>query len=210
MFDVKTDEGIVTGRVNGRYMDAAVAGTTAGLEFSVDQARCSDSSEPRQAPCVMTLDMHPVQLLQLASTILTALDLPSFNANEWNTVAAALREYDGLALGDVDVLKMADLIDTAAAKIEALYKAPVEIVLTAAQYESLALGQTVNVRVMNDERTFTLMSHMFDKEDGWKLIENGTGAVVNAFAAIGEEATADNVEVKVKRQVISPATYLNR
>lgn len=123
MFDVKTTDGIATANVNGKYMDAAVVGSTAGLEFSADRVHCSDAPRStRHADLVVSLDMHPVQMLQMLSLLAEKLGLPAFNAREWRTVQAALREYDGLS--DDNVLAMADLIDGAATKIEALYALP--------------------------------------------------------------------------------------
>src|SRR3954447_8974125 len=108
MFNVEADHGIASARINGQYIDAGRSGDIAGIEFSVDSMRMSDAPrEQRHANAVVTLDCTPKVLLQMASVILDKLELPAFNARQWGTIAAALREYDGLS-GD-NVLAMADL-----------------------------------------------------------------------------------------------------
>jgi hypothetical protein len=119
MFNVESDNGIATARVNGQYIDAGRSGDIAGLEFSVDSMRMSDAPrEQRHANAVVTLDCTPAVLLQMATVILDKLDLPAFNAREWRIIESALREASGGV--DTERLEMADKLAAASAHIEAL------------------------------------------------------------------------------------------
>jgi len=67
MFDVKSEEGVVTGHVNGVYMDAAVVGEMAGLEVSLDRMHAFDGHRStRHARLELTLDMTPDVMRQMA------------------------------------------------------------------------------------------------------------------------------------------------
>jgi hypothetical protein len=60
MFNVESDSGIASARINGQYIDAGRAGDLAGIEFSVDSMRMSDAPrEQRHANAVVTLDCTP-------------------------------------------------------------------------------------------------------------------------------------------------------
>jgi hypothetical protein len=92
MFNVETDTGIASARVNGTYIDAGVAGEIAGLEFSVDKMRMFDGPrEQRHAQAIVTLDCTPQTLLMLATVILDKLDLPAFNSRQWRDIASVMR-----------------------------------------------------------------------------------------------------------------------
>lgn len=120
MFNVETDKGFGSARVNGIYMDAGRAGDIAGIEFSVDSMRMFDQPrEQRHADAVLTLDCTPGVLLQMATVILDKLDLPAFNNSEWLTIANALR-YTATATSDNHLVTMAEQIESASAKIDAL------------------------------------------------------------------------------------------
>lgn len=95
MFDVKTDEGVVTGRVDGIYMDAAVVGGTAGLELSLETMRAFDgASDVRHRRLELTLDMTPQTMRELTVLLAVKSGLPAFNETEWRIVAAALTAAD--------------------------------------------------------------------------------------------------------------------
>src|SRR3954451_3177158 len=116
MFNVESDNGIATARVNGQYIDAGRSGELAGLEFSVDSMRMSDAPrEQRHANAVVTLDCTPATLLQMATVILDKLDLPAFNEREWRLIVAAIRNNPSYELR-----QMADKIEASADKIAAL------------------------------------------------------------------------------------------
>lgn len=127
MFNVKSDSGITSAHLDGKYIDAGVAGHIAGIEFSATEMRMSDAPrEQRHANAVVTLDCTPQTLLQIATVILDRLDLPAFNNRQWRAVSAALRHSHEVNLdeqgdiGGVSELKdMADLID---ASVENLNK----------------------------------------------------------------------------------------
>lgn len=72
----------------------------------------------------------------------------------------------------------------------------VEITLTRWQFDRLEAGETQQVNVMNDDRTFILYPHTFDEPPTWAILDAGGSVIVNVFAAIGEN-TADHAEVKV-------------
>jgi hypothetical protein len=113
MFNVETDKGFGSARVNGIYMDAGRAGNIAGIEFSVDNMRMFDQPrEQRHADAVLTLDCTPQVLLQIATVILDKLELPAFNEREWREISSALRAYHAS-----NMTEYADKIDAAAAKI---------------------------------------------------------------------------------------------
>jgi hypothetical protein len=119
MFNVESDNGIATARINGKYIDAGRAGDIAGIEFSVDSMRMSDAPrEQRHANAVVTLDCTPAVLLQVATVILDKLDLPAFNAREWQIIESALNEAS--AGVDTERMDMANKIAASVAKIEAL------------------------------------------------------------------------------------------
>ena len=119
MFNVESNNGIATARVNGQYIDAGRSGDIAGLEFSVDSMRMSDAPrEQRHADAVVTLDCTPGTLLMIATVILDKLDLPAFNAREWRIIESTLREASGGV--DTERLAMADLLAASTAKIDAL------------------------------------------------------------------------------------------
>jgi hypothetical protein len=106
MFDVKTDEGVVTGRVDGIYMDAAVAGDTAGLEVSLETAHAFDQARgTRHRKLELTLDMTPQTMRELAVLLAQKSGLPALNEREWRMVAQAL-----LASGESE---LADQVATA-------------------------------------------------------------------------------------------------
>jgi hypothetical protein len=120
MFNVESDNGIATARINGLYMDAGRSGDIAGIEFSVDSMRMSDAPrEQRHANAVVTLDCTPSVLLQMASVILDRLDLPAFTSSEWLTIANALR-YTATATDNGRLIAMAEQIESASAKVAAL------------------------------------------------------------------------------------------
>lgn len=117
MFNVETDKGFGSARVNGIYMDAGKAGNIAGIEFSVDSMRMFDQPrEQRHADAVLTLDCTPQVLLQIAMTILTKLELPAFNERQWRLISAAMRGHSSFATAN-ELREMADQIDAAADKI---------------------------------------------------------------------------------------------
>lgn len=67
MFDIRSEEGVVTGAVNGDHMDAAVAGSMAGLELSLDRMHAFDEHRgTRPARLTLTLDMSPETMRQMA------------------------------------------------------------------------------------------------------------------------------------------------
>jgi hypothetical protein len=116
MFNVESDNGIATARVDGKYIDAGISGDIAGLEFSVDRMRMSDAPrEQRHANAVVTLDCTPAVLLQIATVILDKLDLPAFNSREWRIIENALRQVANNAEGER--LDMADSIAAATGRI---------------------------------------------------------------------------------------------
>jgi len=120
MFDVTTDRGIATARVNGKYIDAGRSGDIAGIEFSVDSMHMFDQPrEARHADAVVTLDCTPVTLLQIATVILDKLDLPAFNNREWRIIESALRQASGGA--DTERLEMADKLAASINNIDTLY-----------------------------------------------------------------------------------------
>lgn len=91
MFDVKTEEGVVTGRVNGVYMDAAVVGELAGLDVSLDHMHAFDGQrETRHARLQMTLDMTPDIMRQLVVLLAEKCGMPAFTAREWAEIADML------------------------------------------------------------------------------------------------------------------------
>jgi hypothetical protein len=91
MFDVKTEEGVVTGTVNGVYMDAAVVGETAGLEVSLDQMHAFDQGRSmRHARLQLTLDMTPEVMSQMLMLLAEKLNLPAFAEHEWRRIWSAL------------------------------------------------------------------------------------------------------------------------
>jgi hypothetical protein len=119
MFNVESDNGIATARVDGKYIDAGISGDIAGLEFSVDRMRMSDAPrEQRHANAVVTLDCTPGVLLQIATVVLDRLDLPAFNSREWRIIENALREASQGV--DTERLDMADQIANATDRIDKL------------------------------------------------------------------------------------------
>jgi hypothetical protein len=92
MFNVETNSGVATARIDGKYIDAARVNDTAGIEFSVERMRMADGPRSgRHADAVMSLDCTPTTLFQLATVILTKLDMPAFNEHDWRTISDALR-----------------------------------------------------------------------------------------------------------------------
>jgi hypothetical protein len=121
MFNVESDSGIASARINGKYIDAGKAGEIAGLEFSVDSMRMSDAPrEQRHANAVVTLDCTPATLLQVAMVILDKLDLPAFNSREWRLISTTLLN-EGHSKPDTDegkeLIAMAEQIEASAANI---------------------------------------------------------------------------------------------
>jgi hypothetical protein len=125
MFNVESDNGIATARVNGQYIDAGRSGDIAGIEFSVDSMRMSDAPrEQRHANAVVTLDCTPNVLLQMATVILDKLDLPAFNERQWRLIEAACNLAVANSLDDPlltgELRTIAQQIKTSADKIAAL------------------------------------------------------------------------------------------
>lgn len=103
--DIKLTEGVATARVpaNG-YMDAAVSGSVAGIEFAVERVHVFNNTEgPRFAPLVLSLDMTPDTLERLGVTAYMAARTagPAFNESEWLFIADAL-EYAASQSGRQD------------------------------------------------------------------------------------------------------------
>lgn len=91
MFDVKTEEGVVTGRVNGVHMDAAVVGDTAGIEVSLDHMHAFDGHRgTRAAQLVLSLDLDPATMRDLAVLLAVKSGMPAFNEREWLEIADML------------------------------------------------------------------------------------------------------------------------
>jgi hypothetical protein len=92
MFDVKTTEGVVTGHIAPTaYMDAATVGDTAGFEVALERVHAFDAPRSqRHAPLVLSLDMDPATMRQLALVLAVKSGMPAFNEREWRTIADAL------------------------------------------------------------------------------------------------------------------------
>lgn len=95
MFDVKTTEGVVTGRVDGAHLDAAVVGSTAGIEVSLEHMHAFDEHQGTRArPLTLALDMTPEVMTQLLFLLADRLKLPVFTDHEWTLIADLLSESD--------------------------------------------------------------------------------------------------------------------
>lgn len=111
MFDVKSDEGVVTGTVDGVYMDAAVVNETAGLEVSLSKMHAFDAHrETRHARLQMTLDMSPEVMRQLGLLLLAKSGAPAFNDREWSEIAETLRDVGRRRNGARHLIGYADQI----------------------------------------------------------------------------------------------------
>lgn len=102
MFDVKTNEGVVTGRVDGAHLDAAVVGSIAGIEVSLERMHAFDAPKGERArPLTLSLDMTPEVMSQLLYVLADRLKLPAFNAREWETIEGVLLLSDSLPARDL-------------------------------------------------------------------------------------------------------------
>jgi 3-oxoacyl-(acyl-carrier-protein) synthase len=111
MFDVKSDQGVVTGTVNGLYMDAAVVGDLAGLEVSLDRMHAFDEHrETRHAQLQLSLDMTPDVMRQLVVMLAEKTGQPMFTTREWAVIAETLRDIGRRRNGARDLIEYADRI----------------------------------------------------------------------------------------------------
>jgi hypothetical protein len=85
--------GIVSARVpvNG-YADAAVVGSTAGIELAIENVVVHVGTDPsmQRANPVLTLALEPATMQQLTLMLCEKLGWPALVANEWRLVAVAL------------------------------------------------------------------------------------------------------------------------
>ena len=89
------ESGVITGRIDGSHMDAAVAGSTAGLEVSLERGAVrTEYSGPRARDLMLTLDMEPSTMRELAVLLAIKSGMPAFNEGEWRQIWNAL-ERDG-------------------------------------------------------------------------------------------------------------------